>query len=61
MKEGEMMGRRSNVIRLRSIVEGYVEASLVIMDDYNWKSRPSGRGGDQPAIDQGLSITLAII
>jgi|GEM_PF-3280682 hypothetical protein len=35
MKEGEMMGRRSNVIRLRSIVEGYVEASLVIMDDYN--------------------------
>ncbi len=30
-----MMGRRSNVIRLRSIVEGYVEASLVIMDNYN--------------------------
>jgi len=30
-----MMGRRSNVIRLRSIEEGYVEASLVIMDDYN--------------------------
>jgi predicted aconitase with swiveling domain len=34
MREGEMIGRGSNVIRLRSIVEGYVEASLVVVDDY---------------------------